>query len=208
MLVWSLSGHQPTVEPAVRLAAPLKNGTFYVVNGGYALLINPHMKTLGSTWGSAYQAQSYAIDIVRLDRFGRRASGWWPTDLRRYHIFAEPVYAPCTGVVVRVENRLPDLTPPDYDSQHPAGNYALLECGEAGVLLAHLMHSSLLVKPGDRVQAGQWIGRVGNSGLSTEPHLHLHAQHRNAAEDFLASPPLPLQVDGRIPVRNSRLISK
>lgn len=208
MLMWSLSGHQPPAEPAVPLASPLKNGTFYVANGGYTLLINPHMKTLDPKWGSAYQAQSYAVDIVRLDRFGRRAAGWWPADLRRYHIFAEPVYAPCTGVVVRTEDRLPDLPPPDCDSQHPAGNYVLLECGEAGILLAHLMQYSLLVKPGDRVQAGQRIGQVGNSGLSTEPHLHLHAQHRSAAEEFLAAPPLPLQVDGRTPVRNSRLISK
>jgi hypothetical protein len=205
MLAWSLNGHQPAGEPVIRLASPLKNGTFYVLNGGYSILINPHMKALGPEPLAAYQAQSYAVDIVRLDRFGRRAEGWWPADLRRYHIFGEPVYAPCAGVVSRTEDQLPDLTPPDHDSQHPAGNYALLECGEAGVLLAHLLQSSLSVKPGDQVQAGQRIGRVGNSGLSIEPHLHLHAQHRSTARDFLAARPLPLQIDGRIPVRNSRL---
>jgi hypothetical protein len=203
---WSLSGHEPAVEAPIRLASPLKNGTFYVANGGYTLLINPHMKTLAHTPLSAYQAQSYAVDIVRLDRFGRRADGWWPADVGRYHIFGEPVYAPCAGVVVRTEGRLPDLAPPERDSRHPAGNYVLLECGEAGVLLAHLMNSSLAVKPGDRVETGQRIGRVGNSGLSPEPHLHLHAQRRSAAEDFLAAEPLPMQIDGRTPVRNTRLI--
>jgi len=205
---WSLNGHQPTVEARVQLASPLKNGTFYVANGGYSILINPHMKALGRESLAAYRAQSYAVDIVRLDRFGRRADGWWPADLQRYHIFGEPVYAPCAGEVVRIEDRLPDLTPPDQDRQHPAGNHVLLGCGDTGVLLAHLMQSSLSVKPGDRVQAGQWIGRVGNSGLSTEPHLHLHAQHASASEDFLAGEPLPLQIDGRTPVRNSRLISR
>ena len=208
MLAWSLSGHQPPAEPGIVLASPLKNGAFYVANGGYSILINPHMKALGRESLSAYRAQSYAVDIVRLDRFGRRADGWWPADLKRYHIFGERVYAPCAGQVVRIEDRLPDLTPPDRDRQHPAGNYILLGCGETGVLLAHLMQSSLSVKPGDRVQAGQQIGRVGNSGLSAEPHLHLHAQQLSATEDFLASEPLPLQIDGRTPVRNSRFISR
>jgi hypothetical protein len=208
MLLWSLIGHRPAVEPPVSLALPLKNGTYYVANGGYCLLINPHMKTLNQGPLAAYRAQSYALDIVRLDRFGRRADGWQPADLQRYHIFGEPVYAPCTGAVVRVENRLPDLAPPDHDPQHPAGNHVLLECGEAGVFLAHLMQSSIPVKAGDLVQAGQRIGRVGNSGLSTEPHLHLHAQRPSSAEDFLAAPPLALQIDGLIPVRNSRLISR
>lgn len=208
MLAWSLSGRQPAVEPPVQLASPFKNGTFYVANGGYTILINPHMKALGQESLSAYRAQSYAVDIVRLDRFGRRADGWRPADLQGYLIFGEPVYAPCAGEVMRIEDRLPDLTPPDRDRQHPAGNYVLLGCGETGVLLAHLMQSSLSVKPGDQVQVGARLGRVGNSGLSPEPHLHLHAQRRSAAEDFLAAEPLPLQIDGRTPARNSRLISR
>jgi hypothetical protein len=208
MVAWSLSGHQPPVEPQVVLTSPLKNGAFYVVNGGYSILINPHMKALERQSLSAYRAQSYAVDIVRLDRFGRRADGWWPADLQRYYIFGEPVYAPCVGEVLRTEDRRPDLAPSDPDRQHPAGNYVLLGCGETGVLLAHLMKSSLSVKPGEHVQAGQRIARVGNSGLSTEPHLHLHVQNRSAAEDFLAGEPLPFRIDGRTPVRNSRLIIK
>jgi hypothetical protein len=208
ILLWSLSGHEPAGVAPVRLASPLNNGTFYVANGGYTRLINPHMKTLAEKPLSAYRAQSYAVDIVRLDRFGRRAKGWWPEDLGRYHIFGEPVCAPCAGVVVRTEDRLPDLVPPDRDFRHPAGNHVLLECGEAGILLAHLMHASLSVKTGDRVATGQQIGRVGNSGLSNEPHLHLHAQRRSAAEDFLAAEPLPVQIDGRTLVRNSRWVAR
>jgi len=66
------------------------------------------------------------------------------------------------------------------------------------------MQSSVAVAPGDRVREGQQIGRVGNSGYSTEPHLHIHAQHGGGA-DFLAADPLPLQVAGRTLVRNSRI---
>jgi hypothetical protein len=207
-LAWALSGFGPPAGPSIDLASPLKNGVFYVVNGGYSILINPHMKTLEQESLSAYRAQSYAVDMVRLDRLGRRAAGWWPADLTRYYVFGEPVYAPCSGVVARTEGRWPDLSPPDQDRQHPAGNYVLLECGEAAVLLAHLMQSSVAVMAGQRVLKGERIGRVGNSGLSTEPHLHLHAQQRSNTEEFLAGAPLPFRIDGRTPVRGSRFNSK
>lgn len=205
MIGWALSGYSPPNGSSIRLSSPLKGGTYYVVNGGYSILINPHMKTLSRESLSEYRAQSYALDMVRIDRFGLRAEGLWPEDPRRYHIFGEPVYAPCTGVVAQIEDQLPDQEPPQTDRGHPAGNFARLECGEADVLLAHLMHSSLTVSAGQRVQTGQLIGRVGNSGLSTEPHLHLHAQHRGPEQNFLAGEPVPIWVDGRILVRNSRL---
>ena len=203
-LVWALSGYLPPGGPAVRLASPLKNGEFYVVNGGYSILINPHLKTLEREPLRAYRGQSYALDIVKLNRYGLRAQGIWPQDLAGYEIFGEPLYAPCDGEVLFTENRLPDRVPPEHDRQNPAGNFVYLECGASGVLLAHLMQSSVAVAPGDRVREGQQIGRVGNSGYSTEPHLHIHAQ-RGGGADFLAADPLPLQVAGRTLVRNSRI---
>jgi murein DD-endopeptidase MepM/ murein hydrolase activator NlpD len=115
------------------------------------------------------------------------------------------VYAPCTGGVVQIEDQLPDKKPLQTDPRHPAGNFVRLECGEAEVVMAHLMQSSLTVDAGQKVRTGQLIGRVGNSGLSTEPHLHLHAQHRGPVHNFLAGEPMPIWVDGRILVRNSRL---
>jgi hypothetical protein len=206
MLAWALSGYRPPARPAIDLAAPVKTGMFYVVNGGYSILINPHIKTLHRDSLASYRAQSYAVDIVQLDRFGRRADGWRPADLTRYHIFGEPVSAPCSGVVTQTEDRLPDRTPSDGDRLHPAGNFVLLECAEASVLLAHLMQSSIPVRVGDQVPIGAPVGRVGNSGLSMEPHLHLHAQERPGSENFLSSEPLPLTIEGRTLVRNDRLV--
>lgn len=206
MILWAVSGYDPPEGPSIELISPLKGGPFYVVNGGYSILINPHMKTLARESLSGYRAQSYALDIVRIDRFGLRAAGLWPVDLTRYHIFGEPVYAPCAGRVVQTEGRLPDQTPPESDRRNPAGNFVRIECGEADVLLAHLMQSSLTVVAGQRVQTGQLIGRVGNSGLSTEPHLHFHAQLRGPGDNFLAGEPMPVWVDGRVLVRNSRFI--
>jgi murein DD-endopeptidase MepM/ murein hydrolase activator NlpD len=60
------------------------------------------------------------------------------------------------------------------------------------------------VGTGETLQAGQPIARVGNSGRSTEPHLHLHAQARSADLSF-GSEPLPIRVNGQVLVRGSRM---
>jgi hypothetical protein len=174
------------------------------MNGGYSILINPHMKTLGRTDLVEYRGQSYAVDLVKVDGWGRRASGILPEALEGYFIFGEPVHAPCSGNVRKVENAHPDHRPGRSEYLPPAGNFVLLECGRAQVLLAHLMTGSVAVGPGDAVQAGQLIGRVGNSGRSTEPHLHLHAQ-TPSADGSLNADPLPFSVDGLVPVRGSLL---
>jgi hypothetical protein len=185
----------------VRLASPFRGGSFYVVNGGYSILINPHMKTLNRPELADYRGQSYAVDFVKVDGWGRRASGILPDALEDYFIYGEPLYAPCSGVVARVENSLPDHGP---DHAPPAGNFVLLECGGAQVLLAHLMLGSVAVGAGETVLEGQPIGRVGSSGRSTEPHLHLHAQ-TPSPDGTLSSDPLPVSVDGELLVRGSRL---
>ena len=56
-----------------------------------------------------------------------------------------------------------------------AGNHVVIALGLAGpfVLLAHLQHGSVLVRPGDNVESGNRIGNCGNSGNSTQPHVHV-----------------------------------
>jgi murein DD-endopeptidase MepM/ murein hydrolase activator NlpD len=61
------------------------------------------------------------------------------------------------------------------------------------------------VSPGDRLEAGAVVGRVGNSGNTNEPHLHIHAQRPAANDAFLSGDPLPLRLDGRFLVRNDRV---
>jgi hypothetical protein len=201
----SLAGYAPPSGlEVVGLSSPFRGGAFYAVNGGYSILINPHMKALGRPGLADYRGQSYAVDWVKVDGWGRRASGVFPDALEDYFIFGEPVYAPCSGPVKRIETALPDHRPGGPDDEPPAGNFVLLECGGAQVLLAHLMAGSVAVDPGETVQAGQPLGRVGNSGRSIEPHLHVHAQAPSAAGSF-DTEPLPVSVDGRVPVRGSRL---
>jgi hypothetical protein len=200
----ALYGRRPPGTEAVEISSPLGRGSYYVVNGGYSILINPHLKTLNTPALGRYRAQSYALDIVKVDALGLRADGIWPGELGRYAIFGEPVAAPCDGAVVRTEGRLPDRVPPESDPEHPAGNFVFLDCGGNGVLLAHLQRGSIAVKPGDRLRKGEIVGRVGNSGYTTEPHLHLHAQELKRGDDFLSAEPLPLRIDGRDLARQSR----
>ena len=56
------------------------------------------------------------------------------------------------------------------------GNHVVLRCGDVEVLLAHMRQGSVVVSAGEPVKLGQAIGKVGNSGYSMEPHLHIGAK--------------------------------
>ncbi|GAA5345994.1 M23 family metallopeptidase [Planifilum fimeticola] len=182
-----LTSHWP-VDEALELSFPLRSGTYYVAHGGSQVQMNYH---------SAHSAQRYALDILRLNRLGTRAKGLYPKKLIQYEIFEDPVYSPCTGKVIEVRDDLPDLTPPQRDPENPEGNHVILTCdgNDARLLLAHLKRGSVSVKKGEKVKEGQRIGRVGNSGNTSEPHLHIHAERNGAG--------VPLRFDGRFLVRNA-----
>jgi murein DD-endopeptidase MepM/ murein hydrolase activator NlpD len=82
------------------------------------------------------------------------------------------------------------------------GNYVVVRCQDVTVLLAHLMKGSVEVEPGREVKKGQPLGRVGNSGNTTEPHLHIHAARLGPRESILSGEGLPIRFEGRFLVRN------
>ena len=175
--LYGLGGYRlPPVEP-VKLALPLRGGVYLIVNAGSNPLLNPHLKTLNN---QDYRGQSYALDILQLNAWGTRADGILPRELDRYRIFGEPVYAPCAGVVKSTENTLPDLTPPTMDKQNKPGNYVLLACQDAEVLLAHLRRGSVTVRPGtyssvDVIMALVLLPRV-RARLSMDNECHHEPQ--------------------------------
>ena len=149
--------------------------------------------------GTHLFATTYAIDFVAVH--GRRTAGTrdWRTLLsteppERFLAFGQPVLAPAPGRVVAVHDGEPDhearrsqpalasyaLTQAARVRGGPgaiAGNHVVLELAPGGpyVVLAHLQAGSLRVRPGDPVGAGQPLGACGNSGNSTQPHVHLQA---------------------------------
>lgn len=190
---------------AVDVAFPLRQGTYLVVNGGNAELLNAHLMTLTAERFRAYRGQSHGVDLVRVDRWGRRAHGPRPRDPREYTIFGDSVFAPCAGQVVRAADGLADQPVPRVDRAHMAGNHVLLDCGTAWVLLGHLQEGSVRVRTGETVRAGAPLGRVGNTGNTSEPHLHVHAQRPGTDSMPLGGDPLAIRLDGRYLVRNARV---
>lgn len=204
--------------PAMNLAFPLGPGSYLVVNGGSGISTNAHLMTLDANVPRfrAWRGQSYGVDIVQLDQFGLRAAGVLPADPKAYRIYGARVLAPCAGQVVLVVNGLPDMQVPRVDREHLAGNHVLLRCAGmasdahdtgAGVdvLLGHLRPGSVRVQPGAAVAVGDWLGSVGNSGNTGEPHLHVHAQRPGPAVAPLGGDPLPTLFNGRFPVRGDRI---
>ena len=180
-------------QHALDLTFPLRDGAYGIVEGGGAKTINYH---------ATHRSQRYALDIVKMDAFGRRAHGLSPRSPARYRIFDDSVYSPCDGVVLKVVANLPDLTPPDTDPTRAAGNHILLEHRGVKILLAHLRPGSILVAVGDRVRQGQPLGRVGNSGNTSEPHLHIHAERGGEPTDYNTGDGAPIVFAGRFLCRN------
>jgi hypothetical protein len=196
-----------TVAGLVNLAFPLEPGRYFVVNGGSNSSTNAHLETLNPSVPRyrAFRGQSYGVDLVALDGFGLRARGVQPADPRAYVIYGAQVLAPCAGEVVIAVDGLPDMQVPKVDRDHLAGNHVLLRCLDADVLLGHFQPGSLRVQAGATVAVGDWLGLVGNSGNTGEPHLHIHAQGPGSAGAPLGGEPRPIEFNGLFPVRGDRI---
>lgn len=182
-------------EPSLELSFPLKGGTYYISTGGSNAVLNLHYK-------ASTPMQMYAIDINKLNTLGAYANRLFPNDVEEHYIFGEIVYSPCSGIVVAAQDGVQDHAPFEVDMQEPMGNYIIIEREGIRVYLVHLMQGSLLVQKGEAVSEGQPIGKVGNSGFSTEPHLHLQATKASEDDSTASIVGVPIRIDGRFLVRN------
>ncbi len=140
---------------------PMK-GDWFVFWGGNDVLSNYHYE---------HETQRYALDIVRTkDNFSYLDD---PTKNENYYAFGEPLYASADGTVVEIKNDIPDNTPGVMNAEEPAGNFVVIDHGnDEYSITAHLKEGSVAVKKGDKVKQGDLIGELGNSGNSSEAHLH------------------------------------
>jgi hypothetical protein len=184
----------------IDLELPLRGGTFLVMHGGSDPATNLH---------GSHDTQKYAVDFVKVGPAMRRARGVYPDAASSYAIWGAEVVAPCAGTVLAVVDGLADQKPGAIDpqpfmgkEQRPgaidsklaAGNHVILRCGSSDVWLAHLQRGTIRVKAGSSVATGTGLALVGNSGFSTEPHLHVHTEQ--------GGKPLGIRFDGRWLVRN------
>lgn len=205
VLVWPAIAGQRAPQIALDLATPLGPGRYLVVNGGADAVLNAHYFTLNRDSAADFRGQSFAVDIIGIDMRGLRAEGVLPANPESYAIYGRAVLAPCSGRVLATLDGIPDNMVPIMNRDAMTGNSVILECDGLAVVLAHFIPGSLLVGEDEVVQTGQQIARVGNSGNSGEPHLHVHVQTVSSPANPLAGTPLFFTIDGRFPTRNMRL---
>lgn len=169
--------------PAVAIAPPLRGGGWLVFNGCCNALTS-HRGAILAINGAPRVSERYAIDFVRLDAQDRLFTGA-VDQLGSYAYFGDTVHAVADGTVASVEDGLPEEVPGKVPAgsspQTAGGNFVIVDIGGGHfAFFAHLQPGSLRVKVGDRVQTGDVLGLLGNSGNTTAPHLHFHVIDRPA----------------------------
>jgi len=173
--------------------------------------------------GTHLFATAYAIDFVPVTEAGRTApitlgSLVKPESAKQFPGFGRPILAPVDGAVVAAHDSEPDhaayrgLPSIRYALTQQrraaagwialAGNHLLIEHHDTIVALCHLQQGSLTVLPGQRIRIGDVIGGCGNSGNSTEPHLHVQAIDSHDIERANA---VPITFGGSLPA-NGRIV--
>lgn len=141
-------------------------------------------------WGGDTKEQNYhvvakmqknAFDMIITNPEGKS----YGTDGKKnedYYAFGQHLTAPCEAEVVFAVDGVKDNIPGLMNTMHTLGNSILLKTQQNEyILFAHFKQGTIKVKQGDKVKTGQLLGQCGNSGNSSEPHLHFHIQD---AEDF------------------------
>lgn len=133
-------------------------------------------RTVGKNRHAVARDQRFAYDFLILkERCSFSGAG---NENSQYYCFGQGVYAPGDGVVIDVIDAIPDNVPGVMNADVPSGNHVVLDHGESEFsVIAHLQHGSVKVRKGDIVRAGDLAGLCGNSGNSSEPHLHYHLQN-------------------------------
>lgn len=200
--------------PTVDLAYPFEGR--WLTQNSPANRVPSHRTTLLAT--------SFAIDFVPVDEAGRTApitfgSLLRPEPAERFQGFGRPILAPVQGLVVGVHHTAPDhpafrgLPSVGYALTQRrragagwvalAGNHVMIETRDGPVVaLCHLQRGSVRAQLGQSVRVGETLGRCGNSGNSTEPHVHVQAVD---SLDVRHASAVPVTFGGHLP-RNGEII--
>jgi Peptidase family M23 len=200
--------HALTVQPLVVqqrapivVAPPLRGADWLAGDSMHNGLDAAHRRATLLNGGRAFIAQRYAIDWVRyrlVDGLGTTWSG--PENKNSsYFCYDAPIYSMAPGKVIEMLDGIPENVPHsgkiaiDVNFFNAGGNNVVVDIGYGlYAFYAHMRPGTVTVKVGDEVTTGEILGRVGNSGNSTEPHLHAHIVDQPS---FLAGQGVPYEFD-------------
>jgi hypothetical protein len=178
------------------LGAPLRGTNWFAGNGPSNDSI--HRRAGFPLQGKSRIAQRFAIDWVQRGDGAASFAGDQKNNAS-YYAYGEEALAVTDAVVVAVKDGIPENEPGLASRAVPVtletigGNHVVLDLGGGRfAFYAHLQPGSLRVKAGDKVRRGQVLGLVGNSGNSTEPHLHVQV---SAGASPLGSEGVPYVLD-------------
>ncbi len=161
-------------------------GEWFVANGGFT-------KKTSHSWN--LKTQRFAYDFIKVDneQKSHNSSG---KELKDYYCYSEPILSPADGKVIKVHDGISDHKNPgnmkiDFLARDFRGNFVIIKHQDDEYsLLAHLIPGSIKVKEGENIKKGKKIGKCGNSGHSTEPHLHFQVQNH---PNFFLGNSLPIK---------------
>ncbi|MBW9147914.1 M23 family metallopeptidase [Clostridium sp. CM028] len=189
------------VKPSITVRWPLKERTIVGWGGDTIETNSPHVR---------WSAERWAYDLVmEPENIGSK-------NLRDYGIYDKEVVAPISGTIIAAYDKENDILPNTEKFLSMEGNHVYIKIDKTGtfLLLNHLKKGSVLVKAGEHVSDGDIIGSVGNSGSTSEPHLHIHHQRQDPTKTIYSifAEGLPLYfktIDGKpMPEKGSIITPK
>ena len=163
-----------------------KNVEWLVYNGGIS-------KGDSHSWDLITQRFAYDF-VIADDTFGRHENKG--TKVKDYYCYNQSITAVADGVIVKVINKIGSAPfvgygVLDFFAMSFVGNHVVIKHTDNEYsLYAHLIKGSINLQKGDEISQGDFVGKCGHSGNSTEPHLHFHLQDK---PDFFFAKGLPIR---------------
>lgn len=172
LLVWFVPVAFPAslarTTPAATVRLPA-DGPLQVAWGGDSIATNQHAAVPDQRWAYDLLVEPYMTESEELESYG---------------CYGMPVVAPTDGLVTQTHDGEADEVPGAASNNltAPMGNFVVIQLeGGTYLVIAHLKPGTLSVEAGEEVQEGQVIGQCGNSGNTSEPHIHIHHQRQDPA---------------------------
>ncbi|TSD49973.1 M23 family metallopeptidase [Rhodococcus sp. KBS0724] len=182
----------------VKIGPPLAGDGWVAANG--CCVITSHRGAMMAVGGRISGTERYAVDWMRIDvnKPELSSSDGDGSKNEDYFAYDAPLLAVADGTVVSVVSNKKDEPPhhvnPNLTFDQLGGNYAIIDIGNGNyAFYAHMIPGSASVKVGDTVSRGDVIGNLGNSGNTSEVHLHFHISR---APTPLSSDNVPYEIDG------------